>query len=68
MQHPRVRYAACNAIGQISTDFAPDFQTKFYSSIIPGLLMVLDNNENPRVQAHAGMYSEYTENLLFIFI
>lgn len=21
--HPRVRYAACNAIGQMSTDFAP---------------------------------------------
>ncbi|KAK2573809.1 Importin-5 [Acropora cervicornis] len=32
--HPRVRYAACNAV-------------------IPGLLFVLDDTANPRVQAHA---------------
>ncbi|XP_028039951.1 importin-5 [Bombyx mandarina] len=51
--HPRVRYAACNAVGQMSTDFAPVFEKKFHSKVVPGLLMVLDDNANPRVQAHA---------------
>lgn len=53
-QHPRVRYAACNAVGQMSTDFSPIFEKKFHDKVIPGLLMVLDDNANPRVQAHAG--------------
>ncbi|XP_054270328.1 importin-5 isoform X2 [Macrosteles quadrilineatus] len=52
--HPRVRYAACNAIGQMSTDFAPNFQKKFHNRVVPGLLNFLEDNENPRVQAHAG--------------
>ncbi|XP_011878216.1 PREDICTED: importin-5 [Vollenhovia emeryi] len=52
--HPRVRYAACNAVGQMSTDFSPTFEKKFHDKVIPGLLMVLDDNANPRVQAHAG--------------
>lgn len=54
--HPRVRYAACNAVGQMSTDFASIFQKKFHDRVIPGLLMLLDDNGNPRVQAHAGTY------------
>jgi hypothetical protein len=49
-----VRYAACNAVGQMSTDFAPTFEKKFHDVVIPGLLLVLDDNANPRVQAHAG--------------
>lgn len=56
LKHPRVRYAACNAIGQMSTDFAPNFQKKFHEKVVPGLLLVLDDNQNPRVQAHAGIY------------
>lgn len=52
--HPRVRYASCNAIGQMSTDFAPIFEKNFHDKVIPGLLMVLEDNANPRVQAHAG--------------
>lgn len=52
--HPRVRYAACNAIGQMSTDFAPTFEKKFHAQVIPGLLLLLDDVQNPRVQAHAG--------------
>lgn len=52
--HPRVRYAACNAIGQMATDFAPTFEKKFHEQVIPGLLSLLDDVENPRVQAHAG--------------
>ncbi|XP_058063028.1 importin-5 [Anopheles bellator] len=52
--HPRVRYAACNAIGQMATDFAPIFEKKFHEQVIPGLLNLLDDVDNPRVQAHAG--------------
>ncbi|OWF47177.1 importin-5-like [Mizuhopecten yessoensis] len=50
--HPRVRYAACNAIGQISTDFGPILQKKFHEKVVPSLLMVMDDDANPRVQAH----------------
>lgn len=52
--HPRVRHAACNAVGQMATDFAPIFEKKFHAQVIPGLLSLLDDVENPRVQAHAG--------------
>ncbi|KAI5693864.1 hypothetical protein M8J75_006971 [Diaphorina citri] len=45
--HPRVRYAACNALGQMSTDFAPVFQNKYHDKL-------LDDVENPQIQAHAG--------------
>lgn len=31
--HPRVRYAACNAVGQLSSDFAPGFQKKFHARV-----------------------------------
>ena len=52
--HPRVRFAACNAIGQMSTDFAPVFEKKFHDKVVPGLLTLMDDHANPRVQAHAG--------------
>ena len=51
--HPRVRYAACNAMGQMATDFNPTFQTKYHEVVVPKLLQVLEDNDNPRVQAHA---------------
>jgi hypothetical protein len=50
--HPRVRYAACNCIGQLSTDFAPTFQKKYHSQIIPALMTCMNDVQNPRVQAH----------------
>lgn len=52
--HPRVRYAACNALGQMSTDFSPIFEKRFHDRVIPGLTLLLDDHTNPRVQAHAG--------------
>uniref|UniRef100_A0A8C2X7F7 Karyopherin (importin) beta 3 n=1 Tax=Cyclopterus lumpus TaxID=8103 RepID=A0A8C2X7F7_CYCLU len=52
-QHPRVRYAACNAIGQMATDFAPTFQKKFHDKVISALLQTMEDQSNPRVQAHA---------------
>ncbi|XP_071084426.1 importin-5-like [Haliotis cracherodii] len=50
--HPRVRYAACNAIGQLCTDFGPTFQKKFHQRIVSELLQIMDDEANPRVQAH----------------
>ncbi|EEB07876.1 karyopherin Sal3 [Schizosaccharomyces japonicus yFS275] len=50
--HPRVRWAACNAVGQMSTDFAPDMQTKYSTRILESLIPVLGAPE-VRVQAHA---------------
>lgn len=51
--HPRVRYASCNAIGQMCTDFAPTMQKEFHEKIIVGLCNVLDDNQHPKVQAHS---------------
>uniref|UniRef100_A0A3B4B4F7 TOG domain-containing protein n=1 Tax=Periophthalmus magnuspinnatus TaxID=409849 RepID=A0A3B4B4F7_9GOBI len=51
--HPRVRYAACNAIGQMATDFAPTFQKKFHDKVIVALLETMKDQGHPRVQAHA---------------
>jgi hypothetical protein len=50
----RVRYAACNALGQMSTDFAPTLQKKTHAHVVPGLLAALGNVSQPRVAAHAG--------------
>jgi len=44
----------CNAIGQIAADFSPIFQKKLHNKIVPAILLLLDDNLNPRVQAHAG--------------
>jgi hypothetical protein len=38
----------------MSTDFQGTFQKKFHSKVIPGLLSILDDHENPRTQAHGG--------------
>ncbi|KAI9303801.1 armadillo-type protein [Cunninghamella echinulata] len=51
--HPRVRYAACNAVGQMSTDFAPFIQKNFHQTVISALLPVMEDNSQSRVQAHA---------------
>ena len=38
---------------QMATDFNPTFQTKYHEVVVPKLLQVLEDNGNPRVQAHA---------------
>ena len=38
----------------MSTDFAPIFEKKFHAKVIPGLLLLMQDAANPRVQAHAG--------------
>jgi importin-5 len=50
--HPRVRYAGCNALGQMSTDFANTMQEKYHQVILSNIIPVLDSAE-PRVQSHA---------------
>lgn len=52
--HYRVRYAACNALGQMANDFSPSLQRKFHEKVIPALLLALDDFDTPRVQTHAG--------------
>ena len=32
-QHPRVRYAACNALGQLANDFFPGLQKKHHEKV-----------------------------------
>ena len=50
--HPRVRWAGCNALGQMSTDFAPTMQEKYHQLVLPAIIPVIKSSE-PRVQAHA---------------
>lgn len=50
--HPRVRWAGCNALGQMSTDFAPKMQTDYYDRVLKAIIPVLDSPEG-RVQSHA---------------
>ncbi|KAF2666647.1 ARM repeat-containing protein [Microthyrium microscopicum] len=50
--HPRVRWAGCNALGQMSTDFAGAMQENYHQVVLPNIIPVLDSPE-PRVQAHA---------------
>ena len=54
LQHLIPRYACCNAVGQMSTDFAPIFEKKFHARVVPGLLHLMTDSANPRVQAHSG--------------
>ncbi|CAI4225451.1 unnamed protein product [Auanema sp. JU1783] len=52
--HPRVRHAACNAMGQMATDFSPNLQKKCHEKAIGGLLNLLNDTSCYRVCAHAG--------------
>ncbi|KAK1281696.1 hypothetical protein QJS10_CPB22g01251 [Acorus calamus] len=51
--HARVRWAAINAIGQLSTDLGPDLQMQYHQRVLPALASAMDDFQNPRVQAHA---------------
>ncbi|MCJ1311017.1 hypothetical protein MMC25_004687 [Agyrium rufum] len=50
--HPRVRWAGCNALGQMSTDFSGTMQSKYHQIVLTNIIPVLESTE-PRVQAHA---------------
>lgn len=49
--HPRVRWAAINAVGQLSTDLGPDLQIQYHHLVLPALASAMDDFQNPRVQA-----------------
>lgn len=42
-QHPRVRYTALNAIGQLANDQAPEFQDSWHKTVMPVLLVKMDD-------------------------
>ncbi|KAJ1735150.1 importin subunit beta-3 [Coemansia sp. Benny D160-2] len=51
--HTRVRYAVCNCVGQMATDFAPQLQEKHHQLVLSNLIPAMDEAATPRVQAHA---------------
>eukprot|EP00884_Botryococcus_braunii_P020479 jgi/Botrbrau1/7114/Bobra.0165s0131.1 len=51
--HAKVRWAACQAIGQMCTDLGPELQSAKHQLLAPGLMGVMDDFSQPRVQAHA---------------
>ncbi|KAI4348458.1 hypothetical protein L6164_009181 [Bauhinia variegata] len=61
--NPRVRWAAINAIGQLSTDLGPDLQVQYHHLVLPAVAGSMDDFQNPRVQAHAASaVLNFTEN------
>ncbi|GFZ12868.1 ARM repeat superfamily protein [Actinidia rufa] len=61
--HPRVRWAAINAVGQLSTDLGPDLQVQYHQRVLPALAAAMDDFQNPRVQAHtASAVLNFSEN------
>ncbi|CAD5228158.1 unnamed protein product [Bursaphelenchus okinawaensis] len=52
--HPRVRYAVCNCLGQMSTDFSPTVQKKCHERVLGALIENVGDLTTPRVAAHAG--------------
>ena len=52
-QHAKVRWAACQGLGQLCTDLGPDLQESHHESILRALIGLMEDFANPRVQAHA---------------
>ncbi|KAG0487272.1 hypothetical protein HPP92_009367 [Vanilla planifolia] len=48
--NPRVRWAAINAVGQLSTDLGSDLQVHYHQQVLPALASAMDDFQNPRVQ------------------
>ena len=46
--HPRVRHALCNCIGQLCYDFVPRLQKVYANVVMPCLLSLLQDVNNPR--------------------
>ncbi|KAJ3273865.1 Importin-5 [Terramyces sp. JEL0728] len=61
--HPRVRHAACNAIGQMCTDFAPTIQEQFHQAILTHLIPIMDDLAHIRVANYgAAALVNFSEN------
>ncbi|KAJ7666061.1 armadillo-type protein [Mycena polygramma] len=50
--HPRVRYAACQCVGQLCTDLEEIIQEKYHQQLFAVLIPTLEDPE-PRVHSHA---------------
>ncbi|KAF4565293.1 hypothetical protein EYR36_001863 [Pleurotus pulmonarius] len=50
--HPRVRYAACQCVGQLCTDLEEVIQAKYHEQLFSALIPTLEDPE-PRVHSHA---------------
>ncbi len=51
--HAKVRWAACQGLGQLCTDLCPDLQESHHEPILRALIGLMDDFSNPRVQAHS---------------
>ncbi|KAJ2078427.1 importin subunit beta-3 [Coemansia sp. RSA 988] len=51
--HARVRYAVCNCLGQMATDFAPQLQEEHHAAVVGVLVALMGEAAAPRVQTHA---------------
>lgn len=51
--HAKVRWAACQALGQLCTDLGPEMQESHHEQVLRGLMNLMGDFENPRVQAHS---------------
>jgi len=51
--HPRVRWAFCQALGQLCTDLGPALQMREHARIVPAFAALLADGSSARVQAHA---------------
>lgn len=71
--HPRVRWGACGAFGQIVQDFEDVkeegsnvhmFQSRYHASVVPALLAITSDAANPRVQAFGlSALGNFVENM-----
>ena len=50
-EHPKVRYAALQTIGQFGDDSKPDFQIRYTDKVLPALIEIF-NDPIPRVISH----------------
>ncbi|KAK2197259.1 bifunctional Importin repeat 4/Armadillo-like helical/Armadillo-type fold/Importin beta family [Babesia duncani] len=59
----RVRFAACQTLGQVALDHQPYVQLNFYDTVIPALIATFDD-QSPRVQSHAlSAFINYAEEV-----
>jgi HEAT repeat protein len=60
--HPRVRWAGCNALGQMSTDFAGTMQEKYHRVVLESIIPVLDSPEPRCVHPSTGTKRDLTHS------
>ncbi|KAF8822042.1 HEAT repeat-containing protein [Cardiosporidium cionae] len=64
----RVRFAACEAIGQVSLDHKPFVQETYHKEVLPSLLDAM-NDSSARVQSHAmAAFINFTEEVTKSFL